>query len=315
LADLGGHTFNIRVALFNPANTNSEKGGEQIVTTSDNGTVKLWDAVTGVLLKTFKGNTGEVFSVRYSTDGKKIITGSRLGTVYVFEIESGKVIPLSANSTVYVDPTADEPENERVTGMLPPELSPDGKKALSAIHSKTANLYDAVNGNLLFSFTKSISRRLHFAHFSPDGKKIITGWLPEHPKTKDSTVAVWDTETGKLLYKMKQRGADIFEASFSSDSKKIFTFSNETSNRIAIWDAETGKQLDSFIINNRYNYIARLSSDDKKVLVADIDSTFQLFDIETGKLLTTLQSRREFHFGIFSPDNKKKATLSPYGGG
>ncbi len=315
LADLGGHTFNIRDALFSPANTNSEKGGEQIVTSSDNGTVKLWDAATGVLLKTFKGNTGEVFSVRYSTDGKKIITASRLGTVYVFEIESGKVFPLSATSTVYVDPTADEPENESMTGMLPPELSPDGKKALSAIHSRTANLYDAVNGNLLFTLTESISRRLHFAHFSPDGKKIITGWLPEHPKTKDSAVAVWDTETGKLLYKMKQRGADIFEATFSADAKKIFTFSNETSNRIAIWDAETGKQLDSFKVNNRYSYIARLSSDNKKVLVADIDSTFQLFDTETGKLLTTLQSRREFHFGIFSPDNKKLATFSPDGGG
>ncbi len=315
LVDLGGHTFNIRDARFSPADTQNKQGSKQIITTSDDGNVKLWDAATGVLLKTFKGNTGEVFSAHYSADGKKIITGSRLGTVYIFEIETGKIIPLSAKRTVSVDPTADEPENERVTGMLSPELSPDGKKAISAIHTQNISLYDADNGKRLFQLEGSPFRRLQFAHFSKDGKKIISGWIPEFPKSKDSAVSVWDTETGRLLYKMKQRGADIFEAVFSADSKKVFTFSNETSNRIAVWDAETGKQLDSFKNNLRYTYIARLSSDNKKIMLADNDSTIQLFDTETGKLLTTLQSRREFHFGIFSPDNKKIATLSPDGGG
>ena len=121
LVDLGGHTFNIRDAQFSPAVSQNDPG--QIITTSDDGSVKLWDAATGVLLKTFKGNTGEVFSAQYSRDGKKIITASRLGTVYIFEIETGKTIPLSATRTVSVDPSTDEPENERVTGMLPPEVS------------------------------------------------------------------------------------------------------------------------------------------------------------------------------------------------
>lgn len=313
LVDLGGHTFNIRDALFSPADTQNKQGSKQIITTSDDGSVKLWDAATGVLLKTFKGNTGEVFSAQYSTDGKKIITASRLGTVYVFEIETGKVIPLSATRTVSVDPTTDEPENERVTGMLPPEFGPDGKKAISAIHTQYISLYDAENGNRLHQIEASPYMRLKFAHFSKDGKKIISGWLPEFPGAKDSAVTVWDAGNGRPLYKMKQWGADIYDAAFSADSKKIFTFSNETNKKIAIWDAETGKQLDSFIVNNWYSYFARLSSDNKKILLADIDSTIQLFDTETGKRLTALQSRREFHFATFSPDNKTIATHSPDG--
>lgn len=315
LVDLGGHTFNIRDAQFSPAVSQNDPGGKQIITTSDDGSVKLWDAATGVLLKTFKGNTGEVFSALYSMDGKKIITASRLGTVYVFEIETGKTIPLSAARTVSVDPTVDEPENDRVSGMIPPELSPDGKKAISAIHTQHLSLYDAENGTRLHQIEASVFMRLKFAHFSKDGKKIITGWIPEFPKSKDSAVSVWDSETGRLLYKIKQRGADIFEASFSSDSKKIFTFSNESSNKIAVWDAETGKQMDSFKIDSRYNYFARLSSDDKKVLLADFDGTIQFFDADNGKLLTSLQSGKDFYFATFGPDYKKIATHSPERGG
>ena len=313
LVDLGGHTFNIRDALFSPAVSQHDMG--QIITTSDDGSVKLWDAATGVLLKTFKGNTGEVFSAQYSKDGKKIITASRLGTVFIFEIETGNAIPLTANRTVSVDPTTDEPENDRVTGMIPPEFSPDGKKAISAIHTSYLNVYDAENGKTLHKITASDYMRLRFAHFSKDGKKIISGWIPEFPNPKDSTVSVWETESGRLLYKIKQHGAEIFESAFSADSKKIFTFSNETNKRVAVWDAENGKQLDSFKINNRYNYIARLSSDDKKIMLADFDSTVQLFDTKEGRLLATLKERREFHYATFSPDNKKIATHSPDGGG
>ncbi|MGH2552691.1 MAG: hypothetical protein ACRDEB_03175 [Chitinophagaceae bacterium] len=315
LVDLGGLTFNIRDARFSPAVSPDDPGGNQIITTSDNGEVKLWDAATGILIKTFTGNTGEVFSAQYSKDGKKIITGSRLGTVYVFEIETGKAIPLSATRTVSVDPTTDEPENDRLSGMIPPELSPDGKMAISAIHTTYLHVYDAETGKTLHKIAASDFRRLRFAHFSNDGKKIITGWIPETPNSADSPVSVWEAESGSFLYNIKQRGAEIHEAAFSADSKKIFVFSNETNKKIAVWNAENGMQSDSFLIDSRYVYIAQLSSDNKKILLVDNDEVARLINAETGKLITSLKEGREFRFATFSPDNKKIATLSPEGGG
>jgi WD40 repeat protein len=177
LVDLGGHTFNVRDAQFSPAVSQNDPGGKQIITTSDDGSVKLWDAAIGVLLKTFKGNTGEVFSAQYSRDGKKIITASRLGTVYVFEIETGKAIPLSATRTVSVDPTTDEPENDRVTGMIPPEFSHDGKKAISAIHTTYLSVYNAENGNRLHQIKASNFMRL-LRISARTGKKLFpAGYL------------------------------------------------------------------------------------------------------------------------------------------
>jgi WD40 repeat protein len=44
--------------------------GRQVVSGSDDGTVRLWDAATGAALQTLEGRTGSVWSVASSPDGK-----------------------------------------------------------------------------------------------------------------------------------------------------------------------------------------------------------------------------------------------------
>ena len=39
-------------------------------------TVKVWDADTGTEILTLKGHTGQVSSVAFSPDGKRIVSGS-----------------------------------------------------------------------------------------------------------------------------------------------------------------------------------------------------------------------------------------------
>jgi WD40 repeat protein len=44
--------------------------GKQVVSGSDDGTVRLWDAATGALHKTLEGHTGWVTSAAFSPDSK-----------------------------------------------------------------------------------------------------------------------------------------------------------------------------------------------------------------------------------------------------
>jgi WD40 repeat protein len=39
-------------------------------------TVKLWDAATGALIRTFEGHSRDVYSVAFSPDGARILSGS-----------------------------------------------------------------------------------------------------------------------------------------------------------------------------------------------------------------------------------------------
>ena len=50
--------------------------GKRIVSGSDDGTIKVWDAATGQETLTLKGHSSAVNSVAFSPDGKRIVTGS-----------------------------------------------------------------------------------------------------------------------------------------------------------------------------------------------------------------------------------------------
>jgi RNA polymerase sigma factor (sigma-70 family) len=61
-------------------------GDGKLVASASDGTVKLWDAVAGREKATFEGSTHKVTSVALSGDGKLLVSGSRDGTVRLWDL-------------------------------------------------------------------------------------------------------------------------------------------------------------------------------------------------------------------------------------
>ena len=61
-----------------------------MVTASDDGTVKIWNASTGKELLTLTGHTGNVYGVAFSPDGKTIASASGDKTAKVWDTQTGK---------------------------------------------------------------------------------------------------------------------------------------------------------------------------------------------------------------------------------
>ena len=59
--------------------------GQQIVSGSHDGTVRIWDAVTGESVQTLEGHTSYVNSAQFSPDGRQIVSGSGDSTVRVWD--------------------------------------------------------------------------------------------------------------------------------------------------------------------------------------------------------------------------------------
>ncbi len=50
--------------------------GARVLSGSGDKTLKLWDAATGALLRTFEGHSDTVISVAFSPDGTRVLSGS-----------------------------------------------------------------------------------------------------------------------------------------------------------------------------------------------------------------------------------------------
>jgi WD40 repeat protein len=87
LPPLRGHDNSISSVDFSPV-------GSKIVSGSDDKTIRVWDASTGVeMLLPLRGHHNWICSVAFSPDGSKIISSSDDGTIRVWDASIGVELP------------------------------------------------------------------------------------------------------------------------------------------------------------------------------------------------------------------------------
>ena len=83
--------------------------GDYILSSSDDGTVKLWDVETGEMKKTFSGISEEEGSCAFISDHEKILSAPDDKTLRLWDIKTGKnnAIFLSISSIMAI--SAEDP--------------------------------------------------------------------------------------------------------------------------------------------------------------------------------------------------------------
>ena len=130
-----------------------------IVLGSEDKTVRIWDAETGVaLFDPLEGHTYGVASVAFSPDGRRIVSGGD-ETVRVWDAETGAALfdPLKGH-TAYVTSVA---------------FSPDSRHIVSGSGDKTVRVWDAETGAAVFDPLEGHTDFMDSAAFSSDHKQAI----------------------------------------------------------------------------------------------------------------------------------------------
>lgn len=250
-----GHTDWVSSAQFSP-------DGKWIVTASNDGTAKIWDAQTGKFLQDLKGHAGSVRSAQFSPDGKRIVTASWDSTAKIWDAQNGKLLQDLKGHTGSVKSA---------------QFSSDGKWVVSASNDCSAILWEASTGNILHDL-KGHSSHVSSAQFSSDGKLIVTA-------SEDQTAKIWESSTGKLLYDLHGHESSVIDARFSQDGKRIISSSFYNTR---IWDASTGT-----LINNINGILVggsiQVSPDGKWFVVAASSTT--KYDLSSGRLLLEFKGK------------------------
>ncbi len=287
LADLKGHSAKVNFAIFSP-------DGKKIATASSDNNLKIWNTETGLLDTVLSGHKDEILSADFSPDGKKIITASSDGTARLWDAETwkpGGILTGHTREIVSVEFSPPSPDDKN-----------GGNKILTASIDSTAKLWDAINNSVVTTMQGHASG-LQFAHFSSDGKKIITVASSKKDTVK---IKIWNAETGKLITDLKGDTSIVKSACFSSDGKKILTASQDQTAKI--WDAETGK-LDTVYDHDDAVVSAVYSPDGKKFITVS-DLIVKLWDTENGKSIDLSGHTDLVRSAAFSADNKKIITAS-----
>jgi WD40 repeat protein len=201
LQTLEGHSSSVYSVAFS-------LDSRQVVSGSDDNTVRLWDTVTGAALQTLEGHSHAVLSVDFSLDSRQVVSGSDDDTIRLWDTVTGAVLQILEGHSSSVYSVA---------------FSLDSRQVVSGSHDGTVRLWDAVTGavlQILDSYSlKGGSRPITSVAFSPDSRQVVSGSY--------NNTHLWDAVTGAALQTLDGHSAK--SVAFSPDGNitpTLFTSTN-----------------------------------------------------------------------------------------
>lgn len=297
-------------------------------------TIRLWDAATGNLVRTFEGHTLEVSSVAFSRDGMQVISGSQDMTLRLWEVATGSLLRTIATPTYLISVARFSPEGHRIlsagadlrlwdsaTGALvrtfkgnsshiwSAALSPDGSRIVASSFA-TLELWNVATGTLVRTFEGHASPVTAVA-FSPDGARIVAG-------SDDRVLRLWTIANGTLVRSFGEHVNRVSSVAFSPDGKHIVSGSWQSQESVGklirslpddgpvpvkLWDAATGGLVHTFEGHSRSVASVAFSPDGARVLSGGSEGKVKLWDTVTGALIRTFDGRSGPVSSVaFSPD-------------
>jgi WD40 repeat protein len=162
--------------------------------------------------------------------------------------------------------------------------------------------------------------------WSPDGKRLACS------SARQTTIRLWDPETGKLVVTLEEQGKPLRSLAWSPDPGGKLLASADEGGTVKVWEVRSGKPVFSFAYVVRQgppqagfggktfaSSILSWSQEGKRLAVAGDDETIKIWDVDKKEELATLHGNpaQAVHNVVcavaWSPDGTRLAGASPDG--
>ena len=208
IRSLRGHLDRVASLGFGP-------DGTRLVSGSDDKTLKIWDIAKIDNSATWSWQS-LALCVALSSDGSQVAKGTVDGTVVVHDALTGEPISTVKGPGDRVDCVA----ICRIGNVL----------AAAGWDDDIIRLYDSATGEELLNL-RGHTGRVDCVVFNPEGTLLASG-------SSDSTIKLWDANTGELRDTLRKDGAS--NLAFSPNGKQLLSSKNSAT---TLWDLNTREAL------------------------------------------------------------------------
>lgn len=240
--------------------------GKLLAAAGERGTLVIFDAETGQLLRRLVGHdgkagtTGSVRGIAFHPRGDSLYSGGEDGRIIRWSVESGRKL-------------AEWNIGGTVQGIA---IRPDGRQLATGGEDGAITLWalpEGKRGRQLIGHTGAINGSSKSLAYSPDGKHLASA-------SSDQTARVWNVETGKSAAPIRGHTTYVSCVAFSNDGRLLATASGDR--RIMLWGADDGSFKRELIGHQGDVYGVAFSDDDRQLLSTSRDITLRLWDVSTG---------------------------------
>ncbi len=318
---LAGHSAWVNYAVFS-------RDGKLIASASQDQTIRVWDAHTGLEKSILTGHRHNVTYAAFDANSELLATASADRSVRVWNLHNARTlltlskheaevacVDFNQMSTLLVTASGtmiklwDARSGDLVSTLLghtgkvnSAVFSVDGRLITSASDDHSVRVWEVETGTELMCL-KGHSAPVTYAAFSLDQHRIVSS-------SKDETVRVWDISTPDVdAVELRQTGW-INSAEFSPDARQIVTASND--NIATVWDLAEGRK-DRLTGHKRLVTHARFSPDGQAVVTSSWDGTVKIWDVRSHTWNEAVESTRhadQVTSVAFTPDGKCLASAS-----
>jgi WD40 repeat protein len=214
------------------------------------GIMRMWDADTGKLLRSYTPHGQAIFTLDVSPDGVTAVTGTAHRTGYVWDVESGRRL-----TTWQLGP---KPAPNHVNGA---SVSADGKWVIAGGNLGEVLLAETATGKVEKRFTHA--KGVVSPVFSPDGKFAVTTGL-------DGRAVQWELKTGEQVRAFLGHVGWALDAAFSPDGRLLATAGGDGT--IRLYEFATGRLIHVYRRHTEAVWTVRFTPDGRHILSGGGDS-------------------------------------------
>ncbi|GAB1312028.1 Beta transducin-like protein HET-E2C [Madurella fahalii] len=232
-------------------------------------------------LQTLEGHRSSVWSVAFSPNGQRLVSGSDDRTIKIWDPTSGQSL---------------QTLNGHYSSVRSVAFSPDGQQLASGFSYGTIKIWDPISGQSL-QILEGHSASVQSITFSPNSQRLASG-------SDDNTIKIWDPTSEQYLQTLKGHSNSVYSVTFSPDGQRLVSGSDDRT--IKIWDPTSGQCLQTLEGHSNSVRSVAFSPDGQQLVSGSDDRTIKIWDPTSGQCLQTLEGHSNSVRSVaFSPDGQQ----------